>query len=73
MKNTYKTLLTIFLFLVTNSVLFAETGPGSTNDTGTLEGTETPAAPIDQWLGLLLVLGLIFGYYILKNRKQISA
>lgn len=73
MKNTYKTLLTIFLFLVTNSVLFAETGPGSTNDTGTLEGTETPAAPIDQWLGLLLVLGLILGYYILKNRKQISA
>jgi hypothetical protein len=71
MKNTYKTLLTLLLFLISNVMLFAETGPGSTNDTGTLEGSETPAAPIDNWLGLLLVLGLLLAYYTFKTRRKI--
>lgn len=71
MKNTYKTLLTILLLLVTNGLLFAQ--PGSTDDTGTLEGTETPAAPINDWIPLVLVLGLLLGYYILQKRKQVSA
>ncbi len=68
-KNTFP-LQTLFIFFLIDSLLFAQ--PGSTDDTGTLEGTEAPAAPIDSWLGLLLVLGLFLGYYILKNRKQIS-
>lgn len=70
MKNKYKTLLTILLFFLSNAMLFAQ--PGSTDDGGTLESTDTPAAPIDDWISLVLVLGLLLGYYILKTRKEIS-
>ena len=70
MKNTNKILLTLFLILISNMPLFAN--PGDDDIDGVLEGSDTPALPIDDWLGLLLVVGFLFGYYILKNRKQIS-
>jgi len=70
MKNKYKTLPTLVLFLISNVLLFAQ--PGSTDDTGTLEGAETPPMPIDDWISLVLVVGLLLGYYILKTRTKIS-
>lgn len=72
MKNTFKSLLTLFLCLISNLLLFAENSPGADDESGALEGQDPPAS-IDDWIGLLLVLGLILGYYILKKRKQISA
>jgi hypothetical protein len=70
MKNKYKTLLTLLLFFFSNALLFAQ--PSDTDNTDTLEGVETPAAPIDDWIIPVLVLGLLLGYKILKNRKEIS-
>jgi hypothetical protein len=70
MKNKNKILLTLILFLISNVLLLAQ--PGDTDGTDNLEGVDTPAAPIDDWLPLLFVLGLRLGYYILKTRKQIS-
>jgi hypothetical protein len=70
MKNKNKTLLTLILFLISNVLLIAQ--PGDTDGTDNLEGVDTPAAPIDDWISLVLVLGLLLGYYILKTRKQIS-
>jgi hypothetical protein len=70
MKNTNKILLTLLLILISNITLFAQ--PGDDDIDGVLEGPEPPASSINDWLGLLLVVGFLFGYYILKNRKQIS-
>lgn len=73
MKNKKNTFLlrTVLIFFLSDVLLFAQ--PGSTDDTGTLEGTEAPAAPINDWIPLVLIFGLLLGIYILKKRKQISA
>ncbi len=39
--------------------MFAATTPGTNDETGTLEDAE-PAAPIDDYVWLLALLGLIF-------------
>jgi hypothetical protein len=72
MKNKNKILLVLalFLFFFTDALLFAQ--PGDTDGTGNLEGADAPAAPIDDWISLVLILGLLLGYYILKTRKEIS-
>lgn len=73
MKNTIKnSLLFAFLFF-SNFVLLAQTNPGETDNTGTLESADTPAAPIDDYLLWLGILGMFYaGYYILKTGKEIS-
>lgn len=68
-KNTFLLPILFFFFLI-DSLLFAQ--PGDTDGTDNLEGVDTPAAPIDDWISLLLILGLLLGYYILKKRREIS-
>jgi hypothetical protein len=71
MKNKYKTLLTLLLFFLSNAMLFAQTSPGSTDDTSTLESTDTPAAPIDSNLNWLVILGTLYvGYYFYTRRNK---
>ncbi|MBP6759918.1 MAG: hypothetical protein KA133_11755 [Flavobacterium sp.] len=70
MKNSIIKHLLLFGFLLSSVILHAT--PGDTDGTGNLEGADAPAAPIDNWISLALILGLQLGYYILKTRKKIS-
>jgi hypothetical protein len=71
MKNILKnSLLFAFLFL-SNFTLQAQTSPGQTDDTGTLESTEAPAAPIDDYLLWIGIVGTLYaGYYFYSSIKK---
>ncbi len=69
MKNTLlKTYSTLFCFL--SSFLLFAVQPGDENDTGNLEGADTPAAPINGTLFLLAIAGIIYAYHIFKKKMQ---
>ena len=70
MRNRIIKHLLLFVLLLSSIILHAT--PGDTDGTDNLEGVDTPAAPIDDWILLGMCLGLLLGYYILKNQKQIS-
>lgn len=70
MNNIYRLTLVAF-FLLIDFIAFAQ-GPGDGNGTGDLEGNDAPAAPIDSKLILLLIIGLVYGYYQVKRYKKVS-
>jgi hypothetical protein len=43
--------------------------PGTTDDTGTLENTDTPM-PIDDYIWILALLGLTFVFWKLKKSTK---
>jgi hypothetical protein len=51
--------------LCSNLVVFAQT-PGSGDGSGGLEGPDAPAAPIDNYLWVLALIGLIYVFLRLK-------
>ncbi|MDD5152062.1 MAG: hypothetical protein PHC28_16545 [Flavobacterium sp.] len=65
MKNNLLKYYIAILYLCSSFALFAQ--PGSGNDTGNLEGTDTPAAPINDYLWVLTLIGLIFVFYKIKE------
>ena len=70
MSNIYRFSLVAF-FLLIDFIAFAQ-GPGDVNGTGDLEGNDTPAAPINSKLILLLIIGLVYAYYQVKRYKKVS-
>jgi hypothetical protein len=58
MKKILKKYYIVFFFLSSNFMLFAQ--PGTGNGTGDLEGTDAPAVPINDYIWLLALTGLIF-------------
>ena len=58
----------LFFFLFTDFVMFAQ--PGDEDDNGDLEGNDPQPAPINGKLLLLLIVGLTFAYYKLRNAKK---
>ncbi|MBA4316822.1 MAG: hypothetical protein C0412_00325 [Flavobacterium sp.] len=66
MKNTLlKYSLSVF-FLCINFATFAAQ-PGSGSDTGNLETEDAPAAPIDDCLWILVLLGILLAVYTFRN------
>ncbi len=61
--NFLKYYITVFYLCFTFSA-FAQ--PGTNDDNSGLEGTETPAAPIDDYVVFLAAIGLV--YVLLKTR-----
>lgn len=59
MKNNLLKYCLVAFCLCANFVMFAQV-PGTGNDTGNLEGDDAPAAPIDNYLWILVFVGLIF-------------
>jgi hypothetical protein len=45
--------------------MFAQ--PADGNSTGDLEGTDAPAAPIDNYIWVLALVGLLFVFFKLRN------
>jgi len=68
MKKQFNNYYIALFFLCFNFTLFAQ--PGSGNGTGDLESTDTPAAPIDDFIWILALLGLIFVFIKLKSYSR---
>jgi hypothetical protein len=54
--------------LCSNFALFAQLGTG--NDTNDLENADTPAAPINDYLWILALVGLVFVFLKLKSYSR---
>jgi hypothetical protein len=71
-NNISKYYITSFIFCY-NIAMFAQPAPG--NDTGDLEGTDAPASPIDNYIWVLALVGLIYVFIKLRdfqNKKRIK-
>lgn len=68
MKNLVKYYILTFI-LLSDFVLFAQE-PGDDDGTGGLEGGDPPPAPINSKLVILAILGLIFVFYTIKNKRK---
>jgi hypothetical protein len=73
MKNKFLKYCIALFFLCSSSIMFAQPGSGSDNggvdDNGS--GDSTPGAPIDDYVGILAIVGL--SYVLIKvkaNQKE---
>jgi hypothetical protein len=69
MKNILLKFYIVAFFIGSTLVTFAQ--PGTDDGTGTLEGADTPGAPIDNYVWVLALLGLVFVF--LKVRAIVRA
>ncbi|WP_304198701.1 hypothetical protein [Flavobacterium alvei] len=65
MKKYKKILLVIIASLFTNVISFAQT-PGDIGDPADTNPLDTPAAPIDSYVWVLAVIGLIYVFLRLR-------
>jgi hypothetical protein len=74
MKNNAIKIIVFCLITLSSLNSFAQTGPGSTSNDFTLEGTEQDQAanPIDDYFLPMLLIGIVFGYRLLKQKKQLA-
>ena len=68
MKNQFNKYSIALFCLCSNLVLFVE--PGIGNDTNDLENVDAPAAPINDYLWVLALAGLIFIFIKLKAHSR---
>jgi hypothetical protein len=68
MKNILVKYFIASLLLCCNIVMFAD--PGAGNDTNDLEGSDTPAAPIDNYIWILVLIAVIYVFFKLKTFKN---
>jgi hypothetical protein len=71
-KNIMKKIIKSYLLvsvLLTDFVTYAQL-PGDGTGGGGLEGDDPPPAPIDSRLIILLILGFIFAFYSLKQKRE---
>ncbi|MDD5151934.1 MAG: hypothetical protein PHC28_15890 [Flavobacterium sp.] len=67
-KILSKSYITLF-FLLTGFITFAQT-PGSNDTGGDLEGGDAPATPIDDYLWVLALAGLILVFLTFKSIQK---
>jgi hypothetical protein len=68
-KNLLKISLAI-CFLLTDLVLFAQAGPGDDDGTGGLEGGDP--VPIDDYIYVLALVGIVFAFYLYRKNRKIA-
>lgn len=62
MKNNLLKYYIATVYLCSTFIMFAQ--PGDTGDgTGGLEGADTPAAPIDDYVCVLAAIGLVYVFF----------
>lgn len=69
MKDKLTRLNIIIFCLCSTFTAFAQ-NPGATDTGGTLEATDAPAAPIDNYVWVLALVGLVFVFLKLKDIKN---
>lgn len=65
-RNLQQVLLTSF-FILSQVAMFAQ---GDEDDNGDLEGNDPPAASINSRLVVLMIVGLIYSFYIIKKSTK---
>lgn len=74
MKKTVKIAFVLY-FLFSDFLLFAQLGggPGDEDDNGStgLEGGDPPASPINVRLWIVVILGIIYAFLVLKKLNKI--
>ena len=68
MKNKLLKFYTVSLFLCSDFVLFAQ--PGANDNTSTLESGDTVAAPIDNYISVLALMGLLLVFTKFKTFQK---
>ena len=68
MKNTLLKLFITCTCLFSDFAMFSQIG--NNDDDGDLEGNDPPAAPINSKLIILLLIGFIYAFYIIKNKRK---
>lgn len=66
MKNNLIKIYSSLFCLLTSFLAFSQPGTGS--DTGNLETPDSPSAPIDSKLLVLIVIGILFAFYTLRKK-----
>ena len=69
MKNIIKFGLLSF-FLMSDFIMFAQPGDDDDNGGGGLEGGDPSPAPINSKIIILVILGLAFAFYKLRNSNK---
>ena len=69
MKNNLLKFYTLAFYFASTFILFAQSTPGVDDEGGTMEG-EAIAAPIDDYVWVLAVIGLLFVFYRLRSFAQ---
>ncbi len=73
MKNNLLKFYTLAFYFASTFILFAQSTPGANDEGGTMESDEV-AAPIDDYVWILAVIGLLFVFYRLRSfAKQANA
>jgi len=75
MKNNFLKGILAFIFLMSNVMLFAQTGPGSedSNGLGNLEGNNDPLpSTIDSETYVLLFVGIGFAMYFINEKLKVK-
>ena len=65
MKNNVLNIYIAAFYLCSTFVAFAQ--PGTDDGSGTLEGADTPAAPIDDFVWVLALIGLFYVFLKVKS------
>lgn len=68
MKNQFTKFYIALFYMCSNFIIFAQ--PGSGNGTGDLEGTDAPTAPINDYMWILVLAGLIFVFLKYKSYSK---
>ncbi|MEY3499044.1 MAG: hypothetical protein RL308_713 [Bacteroidota bacterium] len=75
MKNNFLKGILAFIFLMSNVMLFAQTGPGSEDSSGlgNLEGNNDPLpSTIDSETYILLFVGIGFAMYFINEKLKVK-
>lgn len=71
MKNNLIKVYSSLLFLLASFLTYAQ--PGSNSNNGDLETTDTPTAPIDTMLYVLVIIGIVFALYKFRAYSKKTA
>ena len=69
MKTNLLKYYLVILYLCSNFATYAQS-PGNEDNNNGLEGTDTPATPIDGYVWILVALGLVYVFLRLRTFTQ---
>ena len=69
-KNIIKTI--VFCVMIVSSINGIAQQPGINDVTGELEFTDASTSPISDYIIPMLLIGIVIGYRLLKQKKQLA-
>ena len=72
MKNNALKIIVFCLITLSSFNSIAQPGVEDASGTGNLEGTDAAASPISDYIIPMLLIGIVIGYRLLKQKKQFA-